>query len=75
MPGCNYAQPAGTLAAELREAFPSYDVSVTLREGDRPRYVLVTRDDDNPWCLISPDADEIRRELKDVNAERAECNA
>jgi hypothetical protein len=51
-------------AAAIQEAFPSYAVTVSMRPGDRPRFELVTRNDDNPWCLISDNADEIRHELE-----------
>jgi len=53
-----------TQAAALREAFPSYAVTVYVRHGDRPRFEVVTRNDGNPWCLISDDADEIQHELE-----------
>lgn len=56
--------PARTQAAAIREAFPSYAVSVSFRHGERPRFEVVTLNDGNPWCLISPDADEIRHELE-----------
>jgi hypothetical protein len=51
-------------AAAIRAAFPSYEVTVSWRQGARPRFEVVTRNDGNPWCLISPDADEIRHELE-----------
>jgi hypothetical protein len=53
-------------AAAIREAFPSYAVIVSVRQGDRPRFEVVTRNDGNPWCLISADADEIWHELEEV---------
>ena len=53
-----------TQAAALREAFPSYAVTVYVRHGDRPRFEAVVRNDDNPWCLISANADEIWHGLK-----------
>jgi len=53
-------------AAVLQTAFPSYSVSVTYRPGGRPRFEVVTRNDGNPWCLISSDAKEIWHELKDI---------
>jgi hypothetical protein len=55
-----------TQAAALQEAFPSYAVTVSVRHGDRPRFEVITRNDGNPWCLISDDADEIRRELEEM---------
>jgi hypothetical protein len=56
--------PARYEAAAIQEAFPSYEVTVCLRQGDRPRFEVVTRDDDHPWCLISDEADEIWHELE-----------
>lgn len=53
----------GVQAAALQAAFPSYSVSVHVRPGERPRFEVVTRNDDDPWCLISPDAKEIWHEL------------
>ena len=53
-------------AAAIQEAFPSYAVTVSIRQRDRPRFEVVTRNDDNPWCLISDDADEIRHELEET---------
>jgi hypothetical protein len=51
-------------AAALQEAFPSYAVTVSVRQGDHPRFELVARNDGNPWCLISAHTDEIWRELE-----------
>ena len=51
-------------AAAIQEAFPSYSVAVSVRQGDHPRFEAVTRNDDNPWCLISAHADEIWHELE-----------
>jgi hypothetical protein len=53
-------------AAAIQGAFPSYAVTVSMRQGDRPRFEVVTRNDDNPWCLISDDVDEIRHELEET---------
>ena len=53
-----------TQAAAIQEAFPSYAVVVCMRRGNRPRIEVVTRNDDNPWCVISADADEIWHELE-----------
>lgn len=50
-------------AAQLQAAFPGYHVTVIMR-WDGPRFELVSKDDANPWCLISPDAREIWRELR-----------
>ena len=55
-----------TQAAALQEAFPSYAVTVSMRQGGQPRFEVVTRNDNNPWCLISDDADEIRHELEET---------
>ena len=55
--------PPGAQAAALQEAFPSYSVSVSIH-CDQTRFELVTRDDGNPWCVISSDAQEIWRELQ-----------
>jgi hypothetical protein len=51
-------------AAELRAAFPHYAVNVLHRRGGQPRFEVVPRDGGNPYCLISPDAIEIWRVLK-----------
>jgi hypothetical protein len=50
------------VATALRKAFPSYSVTIR-RDGGQPRYQLISKDDSYPYCLISPDADEIRAEL------------
>jgi hypothetical protein len=44
-------------------AVPGYLVNVITRYGDKPRFEAVSRDGTNPYCLISPDADEIWQEL------------
>lgn len=51
-------------AAALRSEFPEYTVDVVQRRGDRPRFEVVSRGGGNPYCLISPDAVEIWRELQ-----------
>ncbi|MGA2829217.1 MAG: hypothetical protein ABSF03_24255 [Streptosporangiaceae bacterium] len=51
-------------AAALREAFPGYAVNVIMRQDDQPRIEAVSRDGSNPYCLISTDANEIWRELR-----------
>ena len=61
------ASPAGAQAAALRTAFPSYAVSVLARRGERPRFELVSRDGGSPYCLISDDAREIWRELRQAH--------
>jgi hypothetical protein len=51
-------------AAALRAAFPRYVVNVIVpAHGEKPRFEAVSRDDGNPYCLISSDAREIWREL------------
>jgi hypothetical protein len=53
------------MVARFNNAFPSYRATWT-RHGGRPRYELVTTDDSHPWCVISEDAAEIWRALKEV---------
>ena len=56
--------PSPQIQAEaLRRAFPSYSVQLKLH-GGQPVFELVTRDDSNPWCLISRDVKEIWDALK-----------
>jgi hypothetical protein len=61
----NQALPPRAQAAAIQDAFPSYAVTVSIRHGSHPRFEAVTRNDDNPWCLISPSADEIRHDLEE----------
>ncbi len=49
--------------ATLRAAFPGYVFNVIRGDGE-PRYEAVSREGANPYCLISSDACEIWRELK-----------
>ena len=51
-------------AAALRAAFPSYVINVILNRGEKPRFEAVSRDGGNPYCLITTDAREIWRELR-----------
>lgn len=51
-------------AAALRAAFPAYIVNVITSRGERPRFEVVSRDGGSPYCLISSDAREIWRELR-----------
>ena len=51
-------------AAALRTAFPCYVVSVVTRWDDKPRFEVVSREGGDPYCLISDDAREIWRELR-----------
>jgi hypothetical protein len=56
--------PARVQAAALRSAFPGYIVNVIKSPGGKPRYEAVSRDGGTPYCLISTDAREIWRELR-----------
>ena len=51
------------VAIALHMEFPSYSV-IVRRDGGEPRYQLTSKDGRNPVVLISPDAEEIWRELK-----------
>lgn len=51
-------------AAALRAAFPQYTVNVLTWPGDRTRFEAVSRTGGSPYCLISADAREIWRELR-----------
>jgi hypothetical protein len=52
------------VAIALHMEFPAYRVIVRRDRGQPPRFELLARDDRNPSCLISADAEEIWRELK-----------
>lgn len=57
--------PAVRVQAEaLRTAFPGYVVNVIVT-GGKTRFEAVSRDGGSPYCLISTDAREIWRELRD----------
>lgn len=56
------AQFPEAIAIELHKAFPAYTVTVR-RDSGEPRFQLIAKDDRSPWCLISPDPDEIRNAL------------
>jgi hypothetical protein len=58
------APSAYVQAAALRAAFPGYIVNVITRWGEKPRFEAVSRDGGNPYALISVDAREIWRELR-----------
>lgn len=60
--GREWGQTPEMVAAELRRAFPRYEVTIRWDRGV-PRFQLRSRDFASPYCLISPDAQEIRREL------------
>ena len=62
MMGRNWSQPPAAVAIELGKAFPTYSVTVRWDSGE-PRFQLISKNDTNPYCLISPDPDEIRAEL------------
>lgn len=56
------------IASDLRRAFPGYEVIVRRDPGRyRPRYQLRARTDAHPYCLISPDPNEIRAVLTPTN--------
>jgi hypothetical protein len=50
------------VAMALGKAFPAYSVTVRWDWGE-PRFQLIAKNDTNPWCLISPDVEEIRAVL------------
>ncbi len=52
------------VAIALHLEFPAYRV-IVRRDSGQPRFELLAKDDRNPSCLISADAEEIRRELKE----------
>ena len=59
------APAARVQAAALRAAFPGYIVNVIVpAHGEKPRFELVSRNGENPYCLISADAREIWQELR-----------
>jgi hypothetical protein len=66
MRGPSILQDSSALAeaVALRIAFPEYVVNVRLDRRDKPRFEVVSREGGDPYCLISSDAQEIRRELK-----------
>lgn len=61
--GGNWGQTPEMVAAELRRAFPRYEVTIRWDRG-QPRFQLRSRDVASLYCIISPDAQEIWRELK-----------
>ena len=50
----------------LRTAFPDYTFNVIRHRDDKPRFEALSRDGGSPYCLISDDASEIWRELRDL---------
>jgi hypothetical protein len=63
----NRGQTPEMAAAELRRAFPGYEVTVRYDHG-APRFQLRSRDLAGLYCIISSDAQEIWRELKRLPA-------
>jgi hypothetical protein len=61
--GGERGQTPEMVAAELRRAFPGYEVTIRWDQGV-PRFQLRSRDLASLYCLISADAQEIRRELE-----------
>lgn len=61
--GAGWGQTPEMVAADLRRAFPDYEVTVLWHRGV-PRFQLRSRDLADLYCLISPDAQEIRREME-----------
>jgi hypothetical protein len=47
----------------MSRAFPSYAMRVR-RDRGRPRFEALAKGGQNPWCLISADAQEIWAELE-----------
>jgi hypothetical protein len=60
------APAAHVQVTALRTAFPDYTFNVIRRRGDKPRFEALSRDGGSPYCLISDDAGEIWRELRDL---------
>jgi hypothetical protein len=61
--------PAPTAHVQVtapRTAFPGYTFNLLRHRGGRPRFEAVSRDGGDPYCLISDDAGEIWRELRDL---------
>jgi hypothetical protein len=70
MPAPDFSLPpppaVSAQAAALRAAFPGYTINVLKYRGEKARFEAVSRTGGNPYCLISADAREIWRELKDA---------
>lgn len=63
--GGEWGQTPEMVAAELGRAFPGYEVTVRWDRGrEVPRFQVRSRNGASPYCLISADAQEIRRELE-----------
>ena len=58
----NRTQSPEAIAFALGRAFPSFSVRVRWDRGE-PRFEAISKHDSNLYCLISPDADEIRAVL------------
>jgi hypothetical protein len=52
--------------AALRVAFPGYSFNVIWSRGEKPLFEAVSRNGGDPYCLISSDAREIWRELRNA---------
>lgn len=61
------AQWPEEIAIALARAYPAYWVTVR-RDGGEPRYQLISKTDAYPYCLISPDPDEIGAVLEGADA-------
>jgi hypothetical protein len=60
------APAAHVQVTALRTAFPDYTFNVIRHRDDKPRFEALSRDGGSPYCLISDDASEIWRELRDL---------
>lgn len=57
--GSEWADKPDLMVKAFKRAFPDYSVSWRNQ-----RYELVTETDANPWCVISPDPEEIWNAIK-----------
>ena len=60
------APAAHVQVTALQTAFPDYTFNVIRHRDDKPRFEALSRDGGSPYCLISDDASEIWRELRDL---------
>lgn len=58
------APAAHVQVTALRTAFPGYTFNLIRHRDEKPRFEAVSRDGGSPYCLISADAREIWRELR-----------
>ena len=56
--------PAHVQVTALRTAFPGYRFNLIRHRDEKPRFEALSRDGGDPYCLISDDAREIWRELR-----------